>query len=387
MAVSPGGGSFYATSMSSDAVAVFRRGPRGALRQLKGRAACVSLAARHGCGRARALRDPFAIVVSPDGRNVYAGSWAGQAIAAFSRNPKTGALRQLRGRAGCVTGAARAGCATGRALGNVASLTLSPNGRFLYVGTTAGIAAFRRDARSGRLVQLSGTRGCVTAAAVQGCARGRSLTGAAAVAVDRGGDNLYAAGGSVAVFGLDRGAPRQLAGAAGCINEGGTDGCAPARWLNGPASLAVSPGGGQVYASAEFSAAVAIFSRAGATGALTQRPGPLGCIRESTPVVCANARHLEHPGQLELSHDGANVYVVGRGVVSVLRRDRATGALSQLPGKRGCLNSLSRPGARFPDCTDSGRVNPLGITLSRDGRSAYIVDTETGVIAVYRRAR
>jgi hypothetical protein len=79
--------------------------------------------------------------------------------------------------------------------------------------------------------------------------------------------------------------------------------------------------------------------------------------------------------------------VVGRGVVSVLRRDRATGALSQLPGKRGCLNSLSRPGARFPDCTDSGRVNPLGITLSRDGRSAYIVDTETGVIAVYRRAR
>jgi DNA-binding beta-propeller fold protein YncE len=61
--------------------------------------------------------------------------------------------------------------------------------------------------------------------------------------------------------------------------------------------------------------------------------------------------------------------------------------LSQLPGKRGCLDSQSRAGAQFPDCTDSGRVNPLGVTLSRDGRNAYITDNETDVIAVYRRAR
>ena len=29
-------------------------------------------------------------------------------------------------------------------------------------------------------------------------------------------------------------------------------------------------------------------------------------------------------------------------------------------GKRGCLDSLSRAGAQYPDCTDSGGVNPRG---------------------------
>ena len=75
VAVSAGGGSVYVASPGSDAVAVFRRAGRtGALRQLRGVAGCVSLAGRHRCGRARALRDPSAIVVSQDSRNVYVGS-------------------------------------------------------------------------------------------------------------------------------------------------------------------------------------------------------------------------------------------------------------------------------------------------------------------------
>jgi DNA-binding beta-propeller fold protein YncE len=386
VAVSPGGGSVYATAADSDAVAVFRRAGRtGALRQLDGRAGCVSVAGRHGCGRARALRDPYAIVVSADGHNVYVGSGGG--IAAFARDGRTGALRQLEGSAGCVSARRSAGCGAARGLGSVGTLALGPGGRFLYAGSSAGLAVFRRNARTGRLVQLRGADGCVTAKAVAGCARGRALGGVTDVAPDRGGHNLYAAAGSVAVFKLAGGVPRQLPGAAGCISEFPEDGCTPALTLNGPEGLAISPAGTQLYAAVMYRGAVAILTRDRATGALSQPPGPLGCIRDGGGLGCADARHLEHPGGIELSHDGRNAYVIGTGTLVVLRRDRATGGLSQLPGKRGCLNSLSRAGAQYPDCTDSGRVSPGGVTLSRDGRNAYISDNETDVIAVYRRAR
>jgi DNA-binding beta-propeller fold protein YncE len=262
----------------------------------------------------------------------------------------------------------------------------------LYAGST-GLAAFRRNARTGRLVQLRGADGCITAKAVDGCARGRALGAVIDVALDRGGHNLYAAAGSVVVFKLAGGVPRQLPGAAGCISEfpeGGEFpevGCTPARTLNGPEDLAISPAGTRLYAAVIYRGAVAILTRDRTTGALSQPPGPLGCIRDGGGLDCAEARHLEHPGRLELSQDGRNAYVIGRGTLVVLRRGRETGGLSQLPGKRGCLDSQSRAGAQFPDCTDSGRVNPLGVTLSRDGRNAYITDNETDVIAVYRRAR
>jgi Lactonase, 7-bladed beta-propeller len=130
VAVSPGGGSVYVASRGSDAVAVFRRSSRrGALRQLRGRAGCRRHGGGRGCGRARALRDPSAIVASPDGRFMYVGS--SQAIAVFGRNRRTGALRQLRGRAGCVRDRPGAGCGDGRALAAVSSLALGPGGRFL----------------------------------------------------------------------------------------------------------------------------------------------------------------------------------------------------------------------------------------------------------------
>lgn len=384
VAVSPGGGSVYVASRGSDAVAVFRRGsPRGALRQLRGRAGCRRQGGGRGCGRARALRDPLALVVSPDGRFVYVGS--SQTIAVFERNRRTGALRQLRGRAGCVGGRPGAGCGDGRALAVVSSLALGAVGRFLYAGSQAGIAVFRRNARTGRLVQLAGADGCVAAEAREGCARGRALALVADVALDRDGDNLYAASfgdNAVAVFDLDRGVPRQLPAAAGCISHGGESGCTPARTLLGAFGLAASPNGAQLYATAMFNAAVAVLTRDRATGALSQPPGPLGCIRDLDGIDCAFARHLEEPDQIELSHDGRNAYVAAEGALVVLRRNRATGELSQLPGTTGCI--ADNP--PFTDCTDSRGLTAIAIALSRDGRNAYVT-SDTGAIAVYRRAR
>lgn len=318
---------------------------------------------------------------------MYVGSWPDRAIVAFARNPRTGALRQLSGAAGCVSGRRRGDCGAGRGLGFVSTLALAPGGRFLYAGSSAGLAVFRRNARTGELVQLRGTDGCVTTKPVRGCARGRALAGVSDITLDRGGHNLYAAAGSVAVFELAGGVPRQLPGGAGCISHLGEGGCMPARTLMSPEALAISPAATHLYAAATYSGAVSILARDPATGVLTQPAGPLGCIRDGGGLDCTEARHLDHPGGITLSHDGRNAYVTGTGTLGVLRRDRTTGQLSQLPGKKGCINDYASTAPPYTDCADSRGLNALGLALSRDGRNAYVTDRERDIIAVYRRAR
>jgi 6-phosphogluconolactonase (cycloisomerase 2 family) len=390
VAVSPGGRSVYVTSARSDAVAVFRRSARtGALRQLRGRAGCVRQGGGGGCARGRALHDPTAIVVSPDGRNLYVASFGGRAIAVFARSPRTGVLHQLPGRSGCIRNHPGGGCRGGRALTRPWTLALGAAGRFLYVGTADGIAVFRRNVRTGALSQLSGADGCVTHEALDGCAVGRALRQVSDIALDRDGDSLYAASSpdnAVAVFELAGGVPRQLAGPAGCISHQGESGCTTARTLLGAFGLATSPNGAQLYATAEFNGAVAILARDPVSGALSQPPGPLGCISDvGNGTDCAGARFMGHPDEIQLSRDGRNAYVRAEGSdIVVLRRNRTTGELSQLPGKAGCVS------ARIPDCTATRPLVTIAMVLSGDGRNLYVASGEgnrTDRIVVFRRSR
>jgi DNA-binding beta-propeller fold protein YncE len=387
VAVSPGGRSVYLTSQRSDAVAVFRRSPRtGALRQLRGHGGCVRQGAARGCAGARALTDPAAILVSPDGRNVYIASFGSNAIAVFGRSRRTGALHQLPGRAGCVRNHRGRGCRPARALTRPSTLALGPGGALLYVGSADGIAVFRRNASTGALSQLRGADGCVTNRALDGCARGRALAiQVSDVALDRDGNNLYAASSNaVAVFDVADGVPRQLAGAAGCISHLGEGGCTASPTLLGAFGLAASPNGAQLYAVAEFSAAVAILTREPASGALSQPPGPLGCIQESGNFGCAPAPSMGHPDEIDLSRDGRNVYVrAERSNIVVLGRNPATGELSQLQGKAGCVS------AWLSDCTIVRPLVTMAMALSRDGRNLYVASGEgnrTDRILVFRRA-
>jgi hypothetical protein len=93
------------------------------------------------------------------------------------------------------------------------------------------------SASVGDLGQLNGTFGCVQQQPIdpaEGCAPGRGLTDAAAVAVSPDSKNVYAlgAGGGLSVYSrAPRGATTdgeltQLSGTSGCVNDGGTDGCA-----------------------------------------------------------------------------------------------------------------------------------------------------------------
>src|SRR4051794_20047786 len=66
------------------------------LRQLSGRAGCVSHSGFGGaCGRAPGLRAPGALAISPDGRDLYAGSGFG-GLVVLRRDARSGALRQTQ---------------------------------------------------------------------------------------------------------------------------------------------------------------------------------------------------------------------------------------------------------------------------------------------------
>ncbi len=426
VAVSPDGRNVYATSSFSHTVAVFRRSDRtGALRQLRGRAGCLNPTGRAGCGRARGLGNASGIEVTGDGRNVYAQGVA--AVAAFSRNRRTGALRQLPGRAGCVSDRPRErprdGCARGRALAVPFDLALSPGGRFLYVASgwyvesspsQGGIAIFRRDPRTGRLAQLPGVAGCVTALGRQRCGRAHSMPrlGTTTVVRARTGTNLYATSASgtfTGIIAFDRlrsGGLRELRGVAGCVSGGGAGGCTPARALDASHGLAASPAGiDNLYTTSSFSifpgvrhGSIVNLVRDTATGALSQPAGTAGCIAWEAGSGCASTHsQMNAAGNIAVSHDGRNAYApliseLGGAGLLVFQRNRTTGELVQLPGRAGCI--AYNP---TPDCADSGGLGATAIALSPDGRNAYVTSGSGSpsatslppyyALAVYRRAR
>jgi DNA-binding beta-propeller fold protein YncE len=123
----------------------------GALTQLSGPAGCVAdIGDGVTCTDGRGLDGAVTIVVSPDGQHVYVASRGG-AVAVFTRNGTTGVLTQLSGAAGCIDETGVTGCTVGKALGGLRAITISPDGKHVYVGArdANAVAAFARDATTG----------------------------------------------------------------------------------------------------------------------------------------------------------------------------------------------------------------------------------------------
>ena len=308
-----------------------------------------------------------------------------------------GTLVQQAGRAGCIAEGPAGRCAGAPALARVGAVTVSPDGRHVYAASLpAALATLDRDPATGALTQKPGTAGCASATEIPGCSTARALGRPADLAVSPDGRSLYVASfvsDAIAVFDRDvaTGTLTQKPGPEGCIGQPGSlfgtaEGeCTRAYALEFPSSVVLGPDANHVYVTGFYSDAVVILRRDVQTGALTQLPGRSGCISETgTKGTCANGRTLRGAYAIALSADGRNAYVAAiESGLAIFDRDPATGALKQKRGRAGCVTAPRRKGS----CTISGDApTPGTVAVSADGKSVYVAGVEPGsALAIFDR--
>lgn len=362
--------------------------PHGRLVQPSGPAGCIHPKPIAGCARARAINGPGSVALSPDGRNAYVASFNSHAVAVFRRDRRTGALRQLPGKLGCVSHHGAGACGFGRALRAPISVAVSPDGRNVYVAATGSdaLSVFARNPRTGAIRQLVGMRGCISNFVGGGCVRGRALNEPIAVEVSRDGRRVYVAArenpSAVSVFARARdGSLAQAAGPGGCVSQDGRGGCTAARAMAAPWDIEVSSDSRNVYVAGSDSDSVAVLTRT--PGGLAQRADASGCVNPTSDEGCARIRALRTPTGVALSPDGTTLYASGvdSDTVAILHRDRVSGALSQSPGAAACVGQSGAAGckpARVLDGVHDAVVSP-------DGRNLYTVSEDIDAMSVFAR--
>jgi hypothetical protein len=439
MAITHDGKFAYGTSYGNgtgneDSITAFKLLPDGQLQQLAGTAGCFTedgtedgTAGACTAGRTIGSGDGTSIVISSDDRFLYAVSQGDNStasgVAIFRRNKTTGALTQLSGTAGCINpvGAVEAGCASGYILTAADGLIMSPDGKFLYVGTYSqshsGMSVFRRNSSTGTLTQLSGTAGCLSddGLSEQAGHLCTKLNGMKAGSyaedpvIPPDGKNLYFSSWDntpdtqSAEIALARnpttGVLTQLPGIEGCTTSDGTAAgggtCATARGLDGDYEEAMSPDGKNVYVAAWTAQTIVVFKRL-SDGSLIQLSGKPGCVSpdgssQTGAGTCQVGRALSNMQTPVVSPDGRSFYTAEYGPVggiSAFSRNPSTGALTQLPGLEGCFTTdgSSQDGANT--CTVGRALGKnYDVTVSPDGGNVYAAgnDSSTGGFAVFSR--
>jgi DNA-binding beta-propeller fold protein YncE len=379
VARSADGRSVYVASAEADAVATFVRNRRdGRVVQPRNLNGCVSTSGLDGCFTGAGLRGAFGVTVSPGDRNVYAVS--NNSIAIFDRNNQ-GSLTQPIGVNGCISEFSSEGCALGRALQAGSDVAVSPDGRHVYVAAAGSdaVAAFGRDP-GGTLSQLPGTDGCVNVSGAEGCAAVRALRAPQSIAISPSGTHMYVTSrwaNAVAVLARDpiTGALTQDPGGAGCISEGGTDGCRIARGIEHPNGLAIAPDGEHLYVASSGSETLTAFG-IDPSGGLDQLAGKRGCIGERALPACERRASLADAYDVAVGPDGRSVYAIGSAAVTYLHR-RRRGDLRAL----GCVSA----DGRF-DCRDGrGLINPASITVGPGGEEIYVASEVSDSLATLTR--
>jgi DNA-binding beta-propeller fold protein YncE len=303
------------------------------------------------CQDGRALADAKAVIVSPDGKNVYVaavgdeGDHIVNGVAAFTRNADDGSLTQLTGADACITdetfdgdeivtrGEPSTTCRDGRYMHEPTDLAISPDGHQVYVVISEGRPF--TDCDGGK-----------------GCDHGPG----AIVVLDRDGTD---------------GALTQSDDPDGCLTRSSDyanfkpDGeCREAIGLEDGIAIAVSPDGRSVYAASQggsptgsadpnrltYPGALTSFAR-DAGGDLTQLPRPTGCVthdgsdgefdNEPDPVAppCTDGSAMTEPSGIAISADGLTVYTANEddSAVAAFSRNSTSGVLTQFPGRDGCI--------------------------------------------------
>jgi DNA-binding beta-propeller fold protein YncE len=306
-----------------------------------------------------------------------------------------GSLKQLSGKAGCMS-AGGAGCTRARALDGPApflgshAIAVSPDGRNVYVASSKSnaITIFKRNRSTGALSQGSGAAGCIAARGANGCARATALRHPNSVAVSPDGKTVYATAlgtNSVIVLRRNRstGALTQLKQGAGCIANASVPGCGTGVALDGPDIVTVSPDGANVYVGAFVGSSLAVFSRSTRTGALTQLSGGAGCFVATPLTGCTTAIGLSNPEGVAVSPDGADVYVAAPGADALDTFARGSGgALTQAADGTGCTSSKTITG-----CTPGLQLDGAdAVVVSPDNASVYATSLVSNAVASFSRS-
>lgn len=270
---------------------------------------------------------------------------------------------------------------------------VSPDGRNVYsVAVSGDLVEYSRNQANGTLTEI----GCVTSgtsecAPVNSTTKAIAMSSPAAVAISPDGEDVYViTQGTNSLVEFSRNLETGLLTETGCISrEDAECGSHEAGGLNSPYGVAISPDGKSVYVASYSDEAIAEFSRNTATGALTQLSGGNNCITSGTKGLTGceteGALGLERAVGVAVSPDGKNVYVaagatVGEGAVVSLERNTSTGALTQLPGKEGCISTVNT------NCAAGVAIDgPEDLVISSDGRDVYTNSSQNDAVLEFRR--
>ena len=318
--------------VGDDGIVVLGRDPAtGAVSQAPDSAGCVTVPSIAGCAGIRGYRRPFparpALALGPRGR--YAYLLGDDSLAGFVRGSVTGRLTQLRGEAGCLAPNGAEGCAPARRLGESDGVVVSPDGRHLYRMSMLHppeLELLQREPRTKILRERDGRGACFSSGGVRGCTRLRGVGYVDSGAISPDGRHLYAAMADQGLAAFARngrtGMLRQLAGAAGCVLEDRSAGCASARGVDHGRFPAVSPDGRNIYLNGGSS--LVAFARNRRTGELHQLPGKAGCIAEPLSDDYATCAHPVQrnwaTGPMAVSPDGRQLYSIINGFLTVYAR-------------------------------------------------------------------
>ncbi len=242
IALSPDGKHLYVTGFFDASIAVFSRDATGG-------GITFASVVTESVGGVDGLTGIDKVVVSPDGRHVYATGGIDDAVAAFTRNTTTGALafveREKNGESGVTD------------LDNPQGLAISPDGKHLYVAafTSGAVVNFTRNAATGAL-----TFGSV----MDSIPVDLDLESLEGIAVSPDGTGVF-----VASSGLDWLVSFDRNADTGALNYEGRVSGASSPGLDGVNAVATSLDGRYVIAAARDSEAVTVFHR-NAGNALTQ---------------------------------------------------------------------------------------------------------------------
>ncbi len=88
------------------------------------------------------------------------------------------------------------------------------------------------------------------------------------------------------------------------------------------------------------------------------------------------------PLGVAVSPDDRAVYVVGDDLIAIFRRDPGSGALTQLPGREGCIADHGGEG----ECEDGAALNDgIDLAISPDERNVYGASLASGAVTVFGR--